>query len=259
MMYARLLRLRPVAAAGAAAVSLHYAQGPPAQSALWFGGDSYHLRYFNARGAVETSRLLLALAGKEFTDERWPMDFSKPRDQMSPEMVEARSKGLLKANLDRAPVLVVNGTSEIGQSKSIERYLAKRLGFMGSSEIEAAQIDCFSEHIRDLKDKYNKAKATLGAEDKKVALEQFFSEAMPEFLGKMEASVAGSGKGVPLIGKSLSLADVSLFVLVTEYFDHREPILNAMKACPRLSASVEAVGAHPTIRKYLGERPATLV
>ena len=148
-----------IAAAGAAATTFAAcAPPPPTENASWFSSDKYHIRYFDARGAAETTRMLLTLAGKQYTDDRWSLDFSKPRNAMSPGMAEARANGLLAANLDRAPVLVVNGKYEIGQSKSIERYLSKRFGLLGSNEIEAAQIDAFAEHIRDLKDQYNKAK-----------------------------------------------------------------------------------------------------
>ena len=44
-----------------------------------------------------------------------------------------------------------------GQSKSIERYLARRVGLYGANELEAAQIDSFGEHLRDLKDLHGKA------------------------------------------------------------------------------------------------------
>ena len=47
----------------------------------------------------------------------------------------------------RAPVLVVDGKFEIGQSKSIERYLAKRLGMLGKNDVEGAQIDAIGEHL----------------------------------------------------------------------------------------------------------------
>ena len=43
-----------------------------------------------------------------------------------------------------------------GQSKSIERYLARRVGLYGANELEAAQIDSFGEHLRDLKDLHGK-------------------------------------------------------------------------------------------------------
>ena len=44
-------------------------------------------------------------------------------------------------------------TAEIGQSKAIERYIARRYGLLGANEIEAAQIDAITEHIRDAKEK----------------------------------------------------------------------------------------------------------
>jgi prostaglandin-H2 D-isomerase / glutathione transferase len=196
----------------------------------------------------------MVLGGAHFTDARWPLDFSKPRDSMSPAMTAARSEGALRANLDRAPVLVVDDKHEIGQSKSIERYLAKKLGLLGSGDIEAAQIDAFTEHIRDLKEKYKQAKGTA----KEEALQSFFESTMPAFLQKMERVCTGSGGG-PVIGKSLSLADVSLFVLFMDYFDNKQSAQEALHHCPRLSASVDAVGAHPAISKYVAQRPISRV
>ena len=258
--------VRAAAAAGVAgaAVVTSSSLSSPARSASWFGSqDTYHIRYFNARGAVETSRLLLKLAGQDFTDDRWTLDFSKPRSAMSPGMSEARTAGLLSSNLGRAPVLVVNGKHAIGQSKSIERYLSKRLGLLGSSDIEAAHIDAFTEHVRDLKDQYSKAKASLGDEAKREALANFFETTMPQFCNKMEECVAQHGgtpvvQG-PLIGTKLSLADVTLFVLITEYFDNKMGAKAAIEGCPRLEASVAAVGSHPNIVNYLESRPATVV
>jgi len=76
---------------------------PPALCASWFERrEKYHLRYFDARGVVETARMVMVLGGAHFTDARWPLDFSKPRDSMSPAMTAARSEGALRANLDRA-------------------------------------------------------------------------------------------------------------------------------------------------------------
>ena len=264
MLRGALLRAARLPAAGvatglaASALAACSSQQHPAESASWFKRESYHVRYFDARGVMETARMCMVLAGKEFTDERWPLDFSKPRNQMSPKMAEARADGLLKANLDRAPVLVVNGEHEIGQSKSIERYLAKRLGLLGRDDIEASRIDAMCEHIRDLKDQYNKAKATPGEQAKQEALSGFFDAGLPDFLRRMEACVLPT-KGAPLVGKALSLADVSLFVLLTEYFDNKQGVHAAMAGCPRLQGAVDAVGAHPNIQKYLKERPVTAI
>ena len=52
---------------------------------------------------------------------------------------------------------------------------------MGSDPVEAAQIDMWSEHVRELKDKYKAAKAS-GAEAKAA----YFATALPETMAKLE-------------------------------------------------------------------------
>ena len=64
-----------------------------------------------------------------------------------------QEKGLFKENLGRLPLLVWEG-NEISQSKTMERFLGRKFGFMGSNDIEEARIDAFCEHIRDIKQKY---------------------------------------------------------------------------------------------------------
>jgi hypothetical protein len=49
-------------------------------------------------------------------------------------------------------------------------------------------------------------------------------------------------------------ADVTLYVFVVDYFTDKAAALKALEACPRLKASVEAVGAHPSIVKYRAAR-----
>lgn len=49
--------------------------------------------------------------------------------------------------MNRAPILIV-GDLKIGQSKAIERYVAKRCNMMGNGDEEYAVIDCISEHTR---------------------------------------------------------------------------------------------------------------
>ena len=72
-----------------------------------------------------------------------------------PEFDAAKAAGKLDANLGRLPLLEVDG-QVFGQSKTIERFVAKRVGMMGATPIEEAQIDCICEHLRDCKDKYMK-------------------------------------------------------------------------------------------------------
>ena len=175
MFASRLLRLRPLVATSAAAtiasaLSLTDKSQREAENAAAFFSSKpkVELRYFAVQGAAETIRYVMALGNCEWTEAGWPVDFSKfagpaslyKSDGPCPGFAEASAAGLQAKNLGRAPVVVVDGTESIGQSKTIERYLARRLGVMGANEFEAAQIDSITEHVRDLKDKYQKAKST---------------------------------------------------------------------------------------------------
>eukprot|EP00971_Amphidinium_carterae_P312432 6209541-Amphidinium_carterae.1 len=62
-------------------------------------------------------------------------DFSKI---IRPEFEAMKEKGELDVTMGKVPFLAVDGV-KFGQSKAIEQYLAKQFGFMGSSDIEAAQ------------------------------------------------------------------------------------------------------------------------
>eukprot|EP00970_Alexandrium_tamarense_P019195 scaffold13715_cov434-Alexandrium_tamarense.AAC.1 len=107
------------------------------------------LKYFDIRGAAETCRIIFALADQPYDDARYKID---PATFSSPEFLKAKEDGELKMNLNRAPVLVTSDGQTIGQSKAIERYLAKQFGLMGNTLEEEAMIDCIAEHCRDVKD-----------------------------------------------------------------------------------------------------------
>lgn len=220
-----------------------------------------HLKYFGAPGVAETIRHVMALGGLEWTEAAWPVDFKKidfkdiynTLPVASPGFGAARDSGELDVNLGRAPVIVVDGTLEIGQSKTIERYLARRLGLLGKDEGEAAQIDAIVEHCRDVKDKYQKAK---GDKEEKA---RFFATVMPNFMQQMDKAVeiVSPKCGPALVGGSLSLADVTLFVFLKDFFDDKDLASAAIAKCPRLLASVEATGANPAIVAYRAKRDAT--
>lgn len=48
------------------------------------------------------------------------------------------------------------GTMQFGQSHAINRYVAKKHGWMGKNDEEAAVIDALYEHVRDIKDAFSK-------------------------------------------------------------------------------------------------------
>jgi glutathione S-transferase len=91
------------------------------------------LVYFDAKGVVEMTRIMMKIGGLEFDDTRFPIKVKEGGGFETPEFSVAKETGDLRPNMNRAPVLVV-GDMKIGQSKAIERYVAKRCDMMGSSD-----------------------------------------------------------------------------------------------------------------------------
>ena len=77
------------------------------------------LKYFDARGAAETTRVLLAIGGIAYTDHRYAIGPSFE----APEFKADKESGALARNLGRAPLLLTD-EGAIGQSKAMERYLS---------------------------------------------------------------------------------------------------------------------------------------
>ena len=91
------------------------------------------LVYFDAKGVVEMTRIMLKVSGLEFEDVRFTITVKEGGGFDTPEFARVKEAGQLKANMDRAPVLMVGDVS-IGQSKAIERYVAKVCNFMGDGD-----------------------------------------------------------------------------------------------------------------------------
>lgn len=224
---------------------------------------SYKLTYFNVRGLAETSRYMLAVAKQDYEDSRFnfsiEMKDGKPdfSTMKRPEFDAAKASGSLDPSGGKVPLLTVTndaGVHHIGQSKAIERYLAKALGLAGSSDVEAAQIDAVAETVRDIKDNYQKAKVEEATKDK------FFGEDLPAQLGLLEKSLP---KGETyLVGSKISYADVCVFNFLSDqkgFFDDHEKAKAAYSGCPRISSAMKAVGENAEIVAWIAKRPDTMM
>jgi len=213
----------------------------------------YELCYFAIRGLAETSRMLFAMAKVPYKDTR--LSFELPNGDFSkiirPEFDAMKEKGELDVSMGKVPFLAVDGV-KFGQSKAIEQYLAKQFGFMGSSDIEAAQVMQVAESIRDLKDAYQKAKTT--DEDKA----KWFAEGMPEFCGKLEKSFP-KASGPWLVGSKVSYADLVVYLTMAvhegAFFDNLDGAKAAWASCPRISASMAAMAEIPELKEWIANRP----
>lgn len=224
--------------------------------------SSLELKYFDARGAAETSRIIFALAGEEYKDTRYEIT---PGTMDAPEFKKAKEGGDLDMNLARAPILISDETSIIGQSKSIERFLAKKFNLMGSNDIEHAQIDCVAEHCRDVKDAQGRKgfsffNSDKSDEEKAAAREEWFAKDMPTMLEKMEKAIQlTSGEKGYSVGKTNSYADVCIFSLLKDCTMQAdsEDTLKAAEKCEGLLAIANRIASDENVAKWVESRPKT--
>jgi len=220
------------------------------------------LKYFGARGAAETARIILALANKEYKDTRFEIT---PGTMSAPEFLAAKESGDLDMNLGRAPLLLVDG-KPLGQSKAIERYLAKTFGLMGESDFEAAQIDCIAEHCRDVKDAqmkkgfsaFNREK---NEEEKAKARKEWFEIDMPTMLDKIEKSIKmTSAKEGYAVGDKNSYADVAIFSLLRDCTmqSDQDETLKAAGGCKLLMAIADRIASDENVSKWIQTRPSSM-
>nr|ABO26603.1 sigma class glutathione-s-transferase 2 [Haliotis discus discus] len=198
---------------------------------------TYKLRYFNARGFGEVSRLLFALAGQEyedvrFTQETWPAE--KPNTP-----------------LGQMPVLDVDGQS-FGQSSAISRFLARRFNFYGQGDVQALQVDQVLGIIQDIINALIKAYYEKDEERKAQALKENKEEKMPLYFGMLEKLLERNGSTGFFVGNSITLADVSVF----DIYDKAKPMVDLDKF-PLVKKSVDNVASNPKIKTWIEKRPQT--
>lgn len=213
------------------------------------------LVYFNARGLAETSRILLALAQVDYTDKRYPIEIIDPVKHIyvREEFDQDKKAGVFDKSMGKLPILRVTeeyAVTEIPQSKAIERYISKRYGLMGSNLLEEAKIDAVCECIRDIKDRYQKVRS--GTDEEKA---NYFNNVLPTELSDLAKVLDTDTKFA--IGNKLSLADVSIYCLVTQFYDNKDPVKNAAANIPRIRDIVIRVASRPEVRVYLTDRVQT--
>lgn len=187
---------------------------------------------------------MFAIANIPYSDQRLPFE---NLDEFNAE----KAQGVFAVNMDRVPILVYNG-AEIGQSKTIERFVAKKLGFLGANEIESALVDMICEHVRDIRQKYNDVKVGKSGEELNEAKHKFLYNDFPAWMSKLEKCLGNNGFAV---GEKMSLADIAIQQLIQDYFDDKEAGPTAILSCPKITSSVNAVAAAG--KTWFETRPVT--
>eukprot|EP01035_Chromulina_nebulosa_P019536 gene19536-25434_t len=205
---------------------------------------TYKLTYFNIRALAEITRIMFKIAKVPFEDIRL--------EHPPKEFTVLKAAGKFAINMNRVPILEYNGI-EIGQSKAIDRFVAKKLGFMGSNEIEEAHVDMMCEHVRDIRIKYNEIRFNKSGEELEAAKKSFISSDLGIWLEKLEHVLPNS---IYSVGDKLSLADINIFVLILDFFTPSEEFESAKQNCPKLKAIANNVAE--VAKEWLAARPDTI-
>jgi len=195
------------------------------------------LTYFPARGRAETSRLILAFAGKKYTDER--IDFGE--------------FGARKSSMPygQVPLLEYDGVT-ICQSITITRFLATECGLAGKDNLENAKIDEVVDAVSDLLTARNGFVFESDAKLKEEKIAKFKNETAPNALKNLEATLTRRG-GQYFSGRVTSWADLHFFAIM-------EHVMGAgvtLDKFPKLKNLMERTREIPNIKKWLAERPVT--
>eukprot|EP00931_Biecheleriopsis_adriatica_P080363 TRINITY_DN53727_c0_g1_i1.p1 TRINITY_DN53727_c0_g1~~TRINITY_DN53727_c0_g1_i1.p1 ORF type:complete len:277 (-),score=74.62 TRINITY_DN53727_c0_g1_i1:53-883(-) len=258
-----------VAELGAALESMTPEQKKKVQAALECTTSkkpSYKLIYLNARGRAELSRVMFTVTGTPFEDVRYPISYlSEPPWVVKDEFNKACEEGVFDVGMGQLPILEVDG-KQIGQSMAVERFVARSLGLVGSDDVEAAQIEQVCETQRDMR-MVHADKTPMGGKMDPKDQEAFFNEKLPSLLKKLEKSLPPAADGPWLVGSKMSYADLCMFVFLAmpggvaehdPFLTSPEGCQKSYQECPRLKASIEAVGALPVIKDYIANQKATL-
>lgn len=217
-----------------------------------------NLVYFDAKGAAELSRILASVGGYQYNDIRYSIKVKEGGGFETPEFTSDKENGLLKCNMNRAPMLVLANGVKIGQSRAIERYISMKCNLLGNNDDETALIDCICENVRDIKDKYSKIRFTTDATAKADAMKKWFDTELHEWYVKLDDSLPDSAISGNAISNKLTYADITLWHLMTETFtDNKESSTAAYSTCKKLCSINNNVSSNQKLKDYLMNRPKT--
>jgi len=207
--------------------------------------------YFDAQAKGELARLLLAAGNIDYEDFRvgfsdWP--------------------GEIKATtpFGQMPVLYWDG-EELAQSMAIARFVARKVGLAGNSDLEFCQADMIACHYEDIWTKLPKMKFAKSQAEREELAKEFLNEFMPKWLKPLEQILAKRGNGW-FAGNGCTFADLAIMCALDwvheplemsfkdmNNIDERKKILDDY---PLLKANYQRTNEVPFVVEWKKKRPA---
>jgi len=192
----------------------------------------YSLTYFDLRALAECSRLLFVFSGTPFTDVRIPHQADHAANTAWQTVKKTTIFG-------KIPFLKVENSgngeliAEIPQSRSIERYIAKKVKLYGDNDEEAALIDATIDQIQEIRSQAMNAKT----EEEQT---KFIDVELPGHLENFTRLLSRNKHGV-IVGSRVSWADVALFTWIDNMNLAPLPLMKRIAAVIHKYDSVMAV------------------
>lgn len=190
------------------------------------------LTYFDARARAEALRLAFHIGGVEFEDERLTYQ----------QFGDSRGKDGF-ASFYTLPVVKIDGV-EYSQSHAILRYAGKLSGLYPDDPLPALRVDEITDTCEDI---VNKIFAAKGKEGREKFMEEWF----PRYFNTLE-DLLGSADGPFVLGETLSIADLRLYVLCYSLkkgvFDHVPA--DALDKYPNVGKCYDAVAQQEKVAQW---------
>jgi len=204
----------------------------------------YKLHYFNGRGRAETIRMIFAVAGQKFEDDRiefqdWPN----------------RKKDFKHGQL---PVLDID-QEQLNQSVAIIHYLGTQFGLAGKTPLDAAKCHAKVETLRDMvMPLVGKVMKEKDEAKKKELMEKEVGPEVKKLLEKVEEyRKTCTDKSGFMIAGQLTYADLEFHNVVTSAMGWLGADL--LKAYPNVQKHYELISNQPKLKEYLASRPKTMM
>jgi len=154
------------------------------------------LVYFAAEGRGELTRILLNIGNIDFEDfrfgfEDWPKH--KPNTPFG-----------------SVPVLFWDG-EELAQTMAIVKFVARKVGMAGKSDVEFAQADMVACQSEDCWAWWPKMRFCQNQADREKIVKEFFEEFIPKWLAPLEKILQKRG-GEWYAGSGPTFADLAMMV-----------------------------------------------
>merc|ERR1712037_780858 len=206
--------------------------------------------YFDIEAKGELTRLLLHAGNFDFEDNRIP------RSEWPGELKKATTFGQL-------PMLSWDGI-ELAQSMAIVRFVARRAGLAGKTDLEFVQADMVACHYEEVGAKMRKMIFAESQEEREILVKEYLGEFLPKWLEPLEKLLKKRG-GEWFVGSSPTFADYGVMVVLDNLhypnhtafkdMDNLAERKKVLESFPLVKANYQRTSALPSVVSWKKKKP----